>query len=138
MKKFLTLTLSLAVIAALPAVAEVDPIEIESFAVQQAPIKQVYLLLITQSNVRGVKSSAHSTFPMPDINDGENYYSISTPFVRGENRTVWFGTYGAVIGYHGKLLSNSPAQFSNLLYLRWSAPVREWHGSAVAARGLPE
>ena len=67
MKKLLTLTLSVAVISVLPVVAEVDPIEIESFAVQQAPIKQVYLLLITQSNVRGVKSSAHSTFPMPDM-----------------------------------------------------------------------
>ena len=64
MKILLTLTLSLATIAALPAVAEVDPIEIKSFAVQQAPIQQIYLLLITQSNVRGVKSSAHSTFPM--------------------------------------------------------------------------
>ena len=56
---------------ALPAVAQVEKIETESFAVQQAPIKQVYLLLITQSNVRGVKSSAHSTFPMPDINQCE-------------------------------------------------------------------
>ncbi|MDA9149258.1 hypothetical protein N9N71_01835, partial [Synechococcus sp. AH-229-G18] len=65
MKKLLTFTLSILTIEALPAVAEVDSIEIESFAVQQAPVKQVYLLLITQSNVRGVKSSAHSTFPMP-------------------------------------------------------------------------
>jgi hypothetical protein len=71
MKKSLTLTLSLTTIAALPAVAEVDPIEIESFAVQQAPIEQVYLLLITHSNIRGVKTSAHSTFPMPDINQCE-------------------------------------------------------------------
>ena len=71
MKKLLTLTLSIATLAAFPALAVVNPIEIESFAVQQAPIQQVYLLLITQSNIRGVKSSAHSTFPMLDINQCE-------------------------------------------------------------------
>jgi len=28
-------------------------------------------------------------------------YSISTPAVKGKNGTVWFGTYGAAIGYDG-------------------------------------
>jgi hypothetical protein len=34
MKELLTLTLSIATIAAIPAMADVDPIEIESFALQ--------------------------------------------------------------------------------------------------------
>ena len=29
------------------------------------------------------------------------HYSISTTFVRSKNGTVWFGTYGALIGYNG-------------------------------------
>lgn len=31
----------------------------------------------------------------------ENHYSNSTNFVRSKNGTLWFGTYGAVIGYNG-------------------------------------
>ena len=65
------LLLPLLFAASLPAVSQVKPIEVESYLIQQAPIKQVYLLLLTQSNIRGVKSSAHSTFPMPDINQCE-------------------------------------------------------------------
>ena len=45
--------------AFLPAISQVNPIEAVSFLIQQAPIEQVYLLLVTQSNIRGVKSSAH-------------------------------------------------------------------------------
>ena len=93
MKILLTLTLSLATIAALPAVAEVDPIEIKSFAVQQAPIQQIYLLLITQSNVRGVKSSAHSTFPMPDMNqcekEGELWKSTAIDGINGKDKSYY-------------------------------------------------
>ena len=98
MKKLLTLTLSLAAIAALPVGAEVDRIEIESFAVQQAPIQQapiqqVYLLLITQSNVRGVKSSAHSTFPMPDINqcekEGKRWQSTAIDGINGKDKSYY-------------------------------------------------
>ena len=93
MKKLLALTLSLATIAALPAVAEIDPIEIESFAVQQAPVKQVYLLLITQSNIRGVKSSAHSTFPMPDINqcekEGKRWKSTAIAGINGKDKSYY-------------------------------------------------
>lgn len=93
MKKILTITLSIATIATLPAVAEVDPIEIESFAVQQAPIQQVYLLLITQSNLRGVKSSAHSTFPMPDINqcekEGKRWQSTAIDGINGKDKSYY-------------------------------------------------
>ena len=31
----------------------------------------------------------------------ENHYSISTNFVRSKNGAVWFGTYGALIGFNG-------------------------------------
>ncbi|MCB0636285.1 MAG: hypothetical protein KDC54_06690 [Lewinella sp.] len=31
----------------------------------------------------------------------ESYYSVSTPAVKGKDGKVWFGTYGAVIGYDG-------------------------------------
>ena len=93
MKKLLTFTLSLATIAGLTVSAEVDPIEIESFAVQQAPIKQVYLLLITQSNIRGVKSSAHSTFPMPDINqcekEGKRWKSTAIAGINGKDKSYY-------------------------------------------------
>ena len=93
MKKLLTLTLSLATIAVLPAEAEINPIEIESFAVQQAPIQEVYLLLITQSNARGVKSSAHSTFPMPDINqckkEGKRWKSTAIAGINGKDKSYY-------------------------------------------------
>ena len=55
----------------LPVVAQVKQIETESFLIRQTPIEQVYLLLITQSSDRRVRPSAHSTFPMPDINQCE-------------------------------------------------------------------
>ncbi len=38
------------------------------------------------------------------ISSKENYdfsYSISTPFCKGKNGMVWFGTYNAVFGYNG-------------------------------------
>ena len=93
MKALLTLTLSIATIAVLPVCAEVDQIEIDSFAVQQAPIQQVYLLLITQSNTRGVKSSAHSTFPMPDINqcekEGKRWKSTSIDGINGKDKSYY-------------------------------------------------
>ena len=93
MKKLLTITISIATIAALPAVAEVDSIEIESFTVQQAPIKQVYLLLITQSNIRGVKTSAHSTFPMPDINqcekEGKRWKATAIDGINGKDKSYY-------------------------------------------------
>ena len=93
MKKLLTLALSVAVIAALPVGAEIDPIEIESFAIQQVPIDQVYLLLITHSNIRGVKSSSHSTFPMPDINqcekEGKRWKSTAIDGINGKDKSYY-------------------------------------------------
>jgi ligand-binding sensor domain-containing protein len=52
---------------------------------------------------------SYRLFPVtPKPGDGFNYY-ISTPFVKSKNGAVWFGTYGAVIGYNGskfKILDN--------------------------------
>ena len=93
MEKLLTLTLSIATIAALPAMAEVEPIETESILIRQAPIEQVYLLLMTQSNVRGVKSSAHSTFPMPDINqcekEGKRWKTTVIDGINGNDKSYY-------------------------------------------------
>jgi len=55
------------------------------------------------------KSLFYRTFPVKVKSGLENTYSISTNFVRSKNGTVWFGTYGAVIGYNGsdfKILDN--------------------------------
>jgi ligand-binding sensor domain-containing protein len=43
----------------------------------------------------------YRTFPVKTKSGQENSYSISTNFVRSENGAVWFGTYGALIGYNG-------------------------------------
>ncbi|MEO7046043.1 MAG: two-component regulator propeller domain-containing protein [Ferruginibacter sp.] len=55
------------------------------------------------------KKLSYRLFPVtPKSNDGFKYY-ISTAFVKGKNGTVWFGAYGAVIGYNGsdfKILDN--------------------------------
>jgi ligand-binding sensor domain-containing protein len=52
---------------------------------------------------------SYRTFPLT-IKSGDNFtYSISTPFVKGKNGTIWFGTYSAVIGYDGshfKIIDN--------------------------------
>jgi ligand-binding sensor domain-containing protein len=44
---------------------------------------------------------SYHTFPFP-LN---NTYSISTPFAKSKDGTVWFGTYNAVIGYNGSKFS---------------------------------
>lgn len=46
--------------------------------------------------------------------DGFKYY-ISTPFVKGKNGTIWFGMYGALIGYNGsnfKIIDNQYLGFN--------------------------
>lgn len=43
----------------------------------------------------------YQAFPLPSLDGGRDYYSVSTPFRRGGAGRVWFGTYGAVIGYDG-------------------------------------
>lgn len=44
---------------------------------------------------------SYRTFPVKTKAGHENHYSVSTAFVKGKNGMVWFGTYGAVIGYNG-------------------------------------
>lgn len=52
---------------------------------------------------------SYRLFPVtPRPEDGFKYY-ISTPFVKGKNKVVWFGAYGAIIKYDGldfKILDN--------------------------------
>ena len=48
------------------------------------------------------KNLYYRTFPVKPKSGEENSYSISTPFVKSKNGMVWFGTYGALIGYDGK------------------------------------
>ncbi len=48
------------------------------------------------------KNLYYRTFPIKPKLGKENAYSISTPFVKSKNGTVWFGTYNALIGYNGK------------------------------------
>ena len=43
----------------------------------------------------------YHVFPLKPKEVDDFYYSVSTPFCRGKNGRVWFGTYGAVIGYNG-------------------------------------
>lgn len=47
------------------------------------------------------KKLSYRTFPVKTKAGQENHYSVSTAFVKGKNGMVWFGTYGAVIGYNG-------------------------------------
>lgn len=47
------------------------------------------------------KKLSYRTLPVKTKLGHENHYSISTGFVRSKNGTLWFGTYGAVIGYNG-------------------------------------
>lgn len=48
----------------------------------------------------GQKLSYHLFPVVPKADDGFKYY-ISTPFVRGKNGVVWFGSYGALMAYNG-------------------------------------
>lgn len=48
----------------------------------------------------GQKLSYHK-FPIKTKPGHENHYSITTAFVKGKNGILWFGSYGAVIGYNG-------------------------------------
>lgn len=52
---------------------------------------------------------SYRAFPITPRAGEENYYSITTPFVKSKNGTIWYGTYGAVIGYNGsdfKIIDN--------------------------------
>ncbi|MCI4669209.1 MAG: hypothetical protein MRZ79_13825 [Bacteroidia bacterium] len=48
----------------------------------------------------GTEFSYHS-FPITPKENEQNYFSVTTPFIRGKNNRLWFGTYGAVIGFDG-------------------------------------
>lgn len=51
----------------------------------------------------------YHTFPVELKAGEENYYSATTRFVKGKEGMVWFGTYGAAIGYNGsnfKIINN--------------------------------
>ncbi len=55
------------------------------------------------------------TFPFPILSNDFAYYSVSTPFARGKDNQVWFGTYGAVIGYNGSnftIINNTSLGFN--------------------------
>lgn len=45
---------------------------------------------------------SYRTFPVTPQLGNELPYPISTSFVKSKNGMVWFGTYGALIGYDGK------------------------------------
>lgn len=45
---------------------------------------------------------SYRTFPVTPKLGNEFPYPISTSFVKSKNGMVWFGTYGALIGYDGK------------------------------------
>ncbi|MCC9065192.1 ligand-binding sensor domain-containing protein [Flavobacterium piscisymbiosum] len=47
------------------------------------------------------KQLSFRTLPVKTKSGHENHYLISTNFVKSKNGTIWFGTYGAVIGYNG-------------------------------------
>ena len=47
------------------------------------------------------KKLSYRTLPVKTKLGQENHYSISTPFVKSKNGALWFGTYGALIGYNG-------------------------------------
>jgi len=47
------------------------------------------------------KNLSYRTFPIRSKVGHENHFSISTAFVKGKNGRLWFGSYGAVLGYDG-------------------------------------
>lgn len=47
------------------------------------------------------KEISYYTFPIVPMIGEDFYYSVTTSFVKDRSDRVWFGTYGAVIGYDG-------------------------------------
>lgn len=43
----------------------------------------------------------YRAFPVELVVGQENYYSVTTPTIRSADGTLWWGTYGAAIGYDG-------------------------------------
>ncbi len=54
----------------------------------------------------------YHAFPVTVGAEDGAYYSVSTPFARGQNNRLWFGTYGAVIGYTPSTVPLGPAGFT--------------------------
>ncbi|WP_185153510.1 ligand-binding sensor domain-containing protein [Fulvivirga lutimaris] len=51
----------------------------------------------------------YQAFPIELKAGEESYYSVTTPLVKGKDNMIWFGTYGAAIGYNGtdfKIIKN--------------------------------
>ena len=75
--------------ASLPAVAEVKPIEVESYLVRQAPIEQVYLVLMLEKRSR----SNHLIFPMQDINqceeEGKRWLTTAIDKINSNDKTYY-------------------------------------------------
>ncbi|QGY46506.1 hypothetical protein GM418_23435 [Maribellus comscasis] len=44
---------------------------------------------------------SYRTFPVKPKEGEQNYYSVTTPYIKSKNGNLWFGTYGAAIGYNG-------------------------------------
>jgi ligand-binding sensor domain-containing protein len=49
------------------------------------------------------KKLSFRTLPVKTKPGQENHYSISTAFVKSKNGSIWFGTYGALIGFDGSV-----------------------------------
>ena len=63
------------------------------------------------------KKLSYRTFPVTPKSEAERRfgYSISTPFLKGKNGTIWFGTYNALIGYDGsdfKIITDKDLKFN--------------------------
>jgi ligand-binding sensor domain-containing protein len=62
------------------------------------------------------KKLSYRSLPVKTKLGQENHYSISTNFVRSKNGAVWFGTYGALIGYNGsdfKIINDASLGFND-------------------------
>lgn len=57
----------------------------------------------TQAGVYRYDGNQISFHALPFISKKTNHFSlsVSTPFVKGKNGMIWFGTYGGVFGYDG-------------------------------------
>lgn len=52
--------------------------------------------------------------PVNPQKGGSDYYSVTTPYIRGKDGTIWFGTYGAAIGYGRKGFTVIDNEYLNL------------------------
>ncbi len=51
------------------------------------------------------KNMTYHAFPLKPTPDQSNQYSVSTPFVKGNNNQYWFGTYSAVFCFDGSAVT---------------------------------